>query len=435
MASQPAPQAPTSTTGAGSSTINPNLNWGKWERSNGSGPMRHYSLDVVQHPIRARMCGFGDKDRRPLAPAAIAKMIVRDEHNNLLAVDEVDIDFFLVTCDLWSHDGLTEVNLVRNPAAASRRRNKDIAASSQYAAEGGPEFLAPTRADAAAPTVYYPAGGSSSDTEGQASDAYFSQQSPPQWAPASSSLGPTLPSINTIVPGAGAPSGWQNTSGGGEPIQGSYAVRISSSSLAGATNSSQGWQQPAYPAGPSSAPASQTTFPGGPPGLAPMGGGGPGTPGYIPSPARPAPPPESRQVHMPGNYTRTLVGPLTANAAKLLDDKKELGIFFTFQDLSVRTEGMFRLRLRLINVGAPPAPNTRASRVHEHVSPVLAQTFTEAFVVFSAKKFPGVPAMTALSLEFGKQGQKLPLRNRPTTRGLPRGEDDEGSGAESEGEE
>lgn len=22
---------------------------------------RHYSLEVVQHPLRARMCGFGDK--------------------------------------------------------------------------------------------------------------------------------------------------------------------------------------------------------------------------------------------------------------------------------------------------------------------------------------------------------------------------------------
>lgn len=24
---------------------------------------RHYSLEVVQHPLRARMCGFGDKVR------------------------------------------------------------------------------------------------------------------------------------------------------------------------------------------------------------------------------------------------------------------------------------------------------------------------------------------------------------------------------------
>ncbi|KAG1788072.1 uncharacterized protein HD556DRAFT_1406248 [Suillus plorans] len=26
---------------------------------------KHYSLEVVQHPMRARMCGFGDEDRRP----------------------------------------------------------------------------------------------------------------------------------------------------------------------------------------------------------------------------------------------------------------------------------------------------------------------------------------------------------------------------------
>lgn len=40
------------------------------------------------------------------------------------------------------------------------------------------------------------------------------------------------------------------------------------------------------------------------------------------------------------SYTRTLVGPLSANAARLYDDKKQVGIFFTFQDLSVRTEGL-----------------------------------------------------------------------------------------------
>lgn len=55
----------------------------------------------------------------------------------------------------------------------------------------------------------------------------------------------------------------------------------------------------------------------------------------------------------------------------------------------------------------PPAPNMTATRVHENVSPVLAQTFTEQFTVFSAKKFPGVPPMTALSLEFGKQGMSI----------------------------
>lgn len=69
-------------------------------------------------------------------------------------------------------------------------------------------------------------------------------------------------------------------------------------------------------------------------------------------------------------YTRTLVGPLSANACRLLDEHRKPGIFFLFQDLSVRTEGLlptghssrvfiynaitgtFRLRMRLMNVGA-----------------------------------------------------------------------------------
>lgn len=67
--------------------------------------IRHYSLEVVQNPLRARMCGFGDKvrdllcktsmaaderpclqDRRPLAPAAVAKMVVRGDDNSIVDV-------------------------------------------------------------------------------------------------------------------------------------------------------------------------------------------------------------------------------------------------------------------------------------------------------------------------------------------------------------
>jgi len=65
-----------------------------------------------------------------------------------------------------------------------------------------------------------------------------------------------------------------------------------------------------------------------------------------------------------------------------------------------------------MNVGAPPAPEAGAVRVHNDVSPVLAQTFTKQFTVYSAKRFPGVPDTTALSIALGNQGQKLPLRNR-----------------------
>jgi len=45
--------------------------------------------------------------------------------------------------------------------------------------------------------------------------------------------------------------------------------------------------------------------------------------------------PSSRQ-----SFTRTLVGPLSSNACRLLDENRKPGIFFLFQDLSVRTEGL-----------------------------------------------------------------------------------------------
>jgi len=109
-------------------------------------------------------------------------------------------------------------------------------------------------------------------------------------------------------------------------------------------------------------PAEQSTF-----------GSGPYAPTYQnvgPFTQDPAgtPPNVPRQ---PANYTRTLVGPLSANACRLLDEHRKEGIFFLFQDLSVRTEGehvtmclhcsvsltqvftgTFRLRMRLMNVGA-----------------------------------------------------------------------------------
>ena len=40
---------------------------------------------------------------------------------------------------------------------------------------------------------------------------------------------------------------------------------------------------------------------------------------------------------------------------------------------------------------SPPAPGMGANRIHNDVSPVLAQSFTDQFTVYSAKRFPGVP--------------------------------------------
>jgi len=43
-----------------------------------------------------------------------------------------------------------------------------------------------------------------------------------------------------------------------------------------------------------------------------------------------------------GMFTRNLIGSLTVNAFRLTDTENKVGFWFVLQDLSVRTEGIFR---------------------------------------------------------------------------------------------
>ncbi|PPQ78214.1 hypothetical protein CVT25_015533 [Psilocybe cyanescens] len=434
--------------------------WGQWSGR------RHYSLEVVQHPLRARMCGFGDKDRRPLAPAAVAKMIVRREDDTIVDVDEVDSSFFLVTVDLWSADGKHEMNLVLHPSSTDRYVPSHL--SSKTKRRGTSDSAPATRPSGnqtpggrttPTPSQYRPGDQTGNSTPSLSAHApygsqtYYGPQAPaadgvsytqgPPYAPQTpdtSSWGytsqvdrsasfppPVLPSIHSFSRTTSTTSSdtWHSES---EPTilpfrpwnpDASYtssdhhvdpALRTSSSTAE--SRDPAGWSQSnTYNSSSSNPETEQSIY-----GHAPYHQGQHTPYAQYPQPAPGSPVPSHATAVSPSvprhTYTRTLVGPLSANACRLLDEHRKPGIFFLFQDLSVRTEGSFRLRMRLMNVGAPPAPEIGAQRVHNDVSPVLAQTFTEQFTVFSAKRFPGVPDTTALSIAFGNQGQKLPLRNR-----------------------
>ncbi|KAF8138355.1 velvet factor [Boletus edulis] len=432
--------------------------WGQWSGQ------RHYSLQVVQHPLRARMCGFGDKDRRPLAPAAVAKMVVRREDNSIVDVDELDFSFFLVTVDLWSADGTREMNLVLHPSSSTDRYLSTVATK--------PKKSRTTVPTAASPRSDHPSPPSSHSTPNSA---------PP---PLDSQSGMSI-LIQTESPSAFTTSGYSYTSPDSsipDPIPYSNSNPYTTS-----PDSPDAWSYPLpLPMPPTTSKISPFVIPKGPVYLASHGivqtrtpplfalgqshasvynthdidrpyhssvqpdgreyhqwnhsqhdsyAANYDTPTLYGAPVYPQQPPQTPyyQASYPQSntssssppassppltrhvYTRTLVGPLSCNACRLLDEHQIPGIFFLFQDLSVRTEGTFRLRLRLMNVGDSSTPEADALRVHTHVSPVLAQTFTDPFVVFSAKRFPGVPETTALSIAFGNQGQKLPLRNRHGT--------------------
>ncbi len=81
-----------------------------------------------------------------------------------------------------------------------------------------------------------------------------------------------------------------------------------------------------------------------------------------------------------------------------------------------RAHDLIRLRFSFVNVGAPagqsngPMATQHSANVNKGKAPVLAAVFSDAFIVYSAKKFPGVCESTTLSKKFAMQGIKLPIR-------------------------
>ncbi|KAJ3540300.1 hypothetical protein NMY22_g4360 [Coprinellus aureogranulatus] len=363
---------------------------------------------------------FSNHDRRPLAPAAVAKMIVRREDNTVVDVDDIDLSFFLVTVDLWSADGKQEMNLVLHPSNAERyappnppskpSRRRNTSASQKAGTKTPAGSSTPTPTQVGTPTsgqsYYAPEG---SYPPNNSTDAAQSWGYPPPTAVdrTVSYPPPVLPSISSFSRNS-AQSNSESWPPSGNQDSSTYAIDPALRNSAGPQESRENTEQSNY---------GTNTYASSYPSISPYSQDASETP-------------ISSALRHPANYTRTLVGPLSANACRLLDEHRKEGIFFLFQDLSVRTEGTFRLRMRLMNVGATPAPETGATRVHNSVSPVLAQTFTDPFTVYSAKRFPGVPDTTALSIAFGNQGQKLPLRNRHGT-GSKRRRRGDASGSDS----
>jgi hypothetical protein len=124
------------------------------------------------------------------------------------------------------------------------------------------------------------------------------------------------------------------------------------------------------------------------------------------------PPVQTIATPMTSNHTRNLIGMNSVNACRLNDLDGKPGFWFVLQDLSVRTEGTFRLKLSLFDIGAGEGNNSVVEKdgPTQGKGPILACSFSEAFTVYSAKKFPGVIESTPLSKCFAQQGIKIPIR-------------------------
>ncbi|KAI9481682.1 MAG: velvet factor [Benjaminiella poitrasii] len=99
-------------------------------------------------------------------------------------------------------------------------------------------------------------------------------------------------------------------------------------------------------------------------------------------------------------YTPThnaLSGQTVSSMYKLKDIDNYDGAFFIFGDLSVKVEGSYRLKLSLFEI-------TTTGSV------CLQSIFTEPFVVYPTKKFPGMLDSTFLSRSFSDQGARIRIR-------------------------
>ncbi|KAJ2848041.1 hypothetical protein IWW36_003532 [Coemansia brasiliensis] len=104
---------------------------------------------------------------------------------------------------------------------------------------------------------------------------------------------------------------------------------------------------------------------------------------------------------------RTMTGSVVASLAHLKDIDGNDGAFFVFPDLSVRCEGIYRLKFSLFEI------------VGNQVFFCKSITST-MFTVYSAKKFPGMEESTRLTKLFAEQGLKIRVRKEQKT-GRPKG--------------
>ncbi|KAK1600063.1 velvet factor-domain-containing protein [Colletotrichum navitas] len=344
---------------------------------------RKYELVVMQQPQRARMCGFGDKDRRPITPPPCIKVVVRDAKTGQeINPNDIDSTFYVIQVDLWSEDGTSEVNLVRHSS------NTASISTTQ------PFSYSALREEGQAPAQPMQAYSQMMPSYGSAPMGYAQQQPPPPQ--------------QHMMPGYGMPSGssYQRELPDGERKRMQHYGVLTA--CAAAYQSSN----------PQFAPPTQ----------------------YFPQHANPAPVPSqadmaygahrqslSMAASQPqGMFTRNLIGSTASSAFKLNDVEDHVGIWFIMQDLSVRTEGHFRLRFSFVNVARPPDQSSAdGSLVNQGTAPILASTFSDVFQVFSAKKFPGVCESTPLSKCFATQGIKIPIRKEGAGDGKKAGEDDD----------
>ncbi|KNC98680.1 uncharacterized protein SPPG_06363 [Spizellomyces punctatus DAOM BR117] len=103
-------------------------------------------------------------------------------------------------------------------------------------------------------------------------------------------------------------------------------------------------------------------------------------------------------------YYQSLVGSTVVPCEILRDPDGQLGMFFVFHDLSVRTKGQYRLKFLLVQLN-----------LEGKVSEAKGSVMTDILDVFPPKTFPGMTESTRLSKCFARQGVPIHIRQDYST--------------------
>ncbi|KAL2421219.1 Velvet complex subunit RYP3 [Exophiala dermatitidis] len=338
---------------------------------------RAWALEVVQQPIRARMCGFGDKDRRPISPPPCIRLIIFDpQTGEEIDYEKVaDLSRLVLNVDLWNLQGSREDNCVKH--------NTSSPSISSVVATAYPHAMAASTPGSALPT-YNIAN-----------------------IPALSSQAFTSPTAATAPPPA--PSAY-NGNNNEDP-------RAQTNGHLGYAQRGPPYPYPQYQNGYEQPYHSRAS-----------------TVGSISSGSQLRSARSSQDLGGPPRETaiaKNLIGSASSSAFRLKDDKGKVGLWFVLQDLSVRTEGWFRLKMNFFNLSEFILSEGDTSGTLQNPelfseAPCLATAFSRPFKVYSAKKFPGVIETTELNRQFAKQGIKIPIRKVDTNNSKKRkGVDDD----------
>ncbi|KAI8916929.1 velvet factor [Powellomyces hirtus] len=107
----------------------------------------------------------------------------------------------------------------------------------------------------------------------------------------------------------------------------------------------------------------------------------------------------SRPLPDPSRCIQTLVGATVASCETLRDVDGREGMFFVYNDLSVRPQGSYRLKFLVVHL------NFEAT-----MAEVKAAVITDVFEVSPPKSFPGMTESTSLSKCFARQGVPIHIR-------------------------